>query len=65
VKIQFEGVFALFIASRPRQKLEHAFKKEISHLMTYSFAFTFKEMFVSVMVYFKVGCIIPRRLTVR
>ena len=65
VKIQFESVFALFLSSGPRQKLDHAFKKAILYSMTYPFAFTFKEMLVSVMVYFKVECIMPRRQTVR
>jgi hypothetical protein len=65
VKIQFEGVFTIFISSGPKQKLEHAFKKAISHSVAHSFALTFKEMFVSVTVYFKVECIMPKRLTVR
>jgi hypothetical protein len=66
VKIQFEGIFALFISSGPRQKLDYAsIKKAILHSMTHSFAFTFKEMLVSVTVYFKVECIMPRRLIVR
>ena len=34
-------------------------KNGILHSMTHSFAFTFKEMFESVRVYFKVECMIP------
>jgi hypothetical protein len=65
VKIQFESVFALFISSVAEAEIRPCFTKAILHSMTHSFAFTFKEMLVSVTVYFKVECIMPRRLIVR
>jgi len=46
-------------------KMRPCVKNTIFHLTTHSFVFTFKEMAVFVMVYFKVECIIPRRLTVK
>jgi len=64
VKIQFEGVFALFVSPRLRPKSNHDSKAILDPQM-HSFALTFKEMVVSVTVYFKVEWIIPGRSTVK